>query len=291
MTDVTVLGTGLMGTAIVRALLRDGRSVTVWNRSPEKAAPLVAEGAVLVDTAAEAIAASPLSFFVILSYDNVRSILEEAIEAGPMGDIVNLVTGSPSEADELEVWARAHDITMIDGALLTYPDGIGRPQCVVVYSGDGDLWTRWEPLLLSIGGSSEYLGEQLRLANAVDHVSLSFVTVAQTAMFSTLAYGEALGLPREAVMRRIERSLGTISRYLRYAEPMLESGDFHTTEATIDTWTRSSRDLAKSFRDTGLPGRAITAAAESIQAAQEAGLGTLDLAAVFLTELGHGRTS
>jgi len=38
MSDVSVLGLGNMGSALARAFLENGRAVTVWNRSPEKAA-------------------------------------------------------------------------------------------------------------------------------------------------------------------------------------------------------------------------------------------------------------
>ncbi|WP_288252200.1 NAD(P)-dependent oxidoreductase [uncultured Hydrogenophaga sp.] len=46
-------GTGLMGAAMVRRLLQAGHRVMVWNRTPEKAAPLVADGAVLAADPAE----------------------------------------------------------------------------------------------------------------------------------------------------------------------------------------------------------------------------------------------
>jgi 3-hydroxyisobutyrate dehydrogenase-like beta-hydroxyacid dehydrogenase len=289
-TDVTVLGTGLMGAAIVRTLLRQGLSVTVWNRSPEKAAPLVAEGAASAASPTEAIHASPVTLLVIFSYENVTSILAAAAAEGPVGDIVNLVTGSPSEAEDLQRWARDHHVNLLDGALLTYPRGIGGPQTLVVYAGDADVWARQQELLRLLAGASEYLGEDARLANAVDHVALSFVTVTQTAMFATLAYAEALGVPRATAMQRIERSLSTMARYLEYAKPMLETGDFRTTEASIDTWVRSSRAFAEGWNDAGLPGRGIRAAAETIRAAQDAGLGELDLAALYLYELNRKNT-
>ena len=41
MSEVIVIGLGNMGSALARALLENGRAVTVWNRSSEKAAPLV----------------------------------------------------------------------------------------------------------------------------------------------------------------------------------------------------------------------------------------------------------
>ncbi len=45
-----------MGAGMARSLLRSGLNVTVWNRSPARAAPLAANGARVVDTAAEAVA-------------------------------------------------------------------------------------------------------------------------------------------------------------------------------------------------------------------------------------------
>lgn len=56
MADLSTIGfggTGLMGAAMVRRLLNAGHRVMVWNRTPEKAAALVAEGAVLAADPAE----------------------------------------------------------------------------------------------------------------------------------------------------------------------------------------------------------------------------------------------
>lgn len=285
MTDVSILGTGLMGAAMARVLLRNGYTVTVWNRSTEKASHLAREGAVVASSATQAITASPLSILVIFSYDNVRALLAEALEHGNIGDIVNVVTGSPAQADELATWARENGITLLDGALLTYPRGLGKDETVAVYSGDEGVWKRNETVLRELAGGSQYLGQQTRLANAVDHVSLSFVSIVQTAMFSTLAYAQALEVPRAQAVARIQRSLLNMSGYLDYALPMIESGDFSTTQSTIDTWALSTRDFARGWLDAGLSGQAIRAAADTVRGAQEAGLGGFDLAAVYRFEL------
>ena len=55
---ITLIGTGLMGAPMSRNLMAAGYDLTVWNRSPERAAPLVAEGAKTAPTAAQAIAES-----------------------------------------------------------------------------------------------------------------------------------------------------------------------------------------------------------------------------------------
>ncbi|WP_343234927.1 NAD(P)-binding domain-containing protein [Streptomyces sp. S4.7] len=56
---VSVIGLGMMGTALAAAFLKAGHPVTVWNGSPARTGPLVAQGATPADTAADAVAASP----------------------------------------------------------------------------------------------------------------------------------------------------------------------------------------------------------------------------------------
>ena len=50
---VGFIGTGLIGTPMVERLLEQGLAVTVWNRTADKAAPLVARGAITARTARE----------------------------------------------------------------------------------------------------------------------------------------------------------------------------------------------------------------------------------------------
>lgn len=49
-TPVTLIGLGPMGQAMVGSLLTAGHPVTVWNRTPARAEPVVAAGAVLAAT-------------------------------------------------------------------------------------------------------------------------------------------------------------------------------------------------------------------------------------------------
>ena len=44
MSDISVIGLGAMGSALARTLLQNGYAVTVWNRTAEKAGPLVSAG-------------------------------------------------------------------------------------------------------------------------------------------------------------------------------------------------------------------------------------------------------
>ena len=78
MSDMTVIGMGAMGAAFARTLLAAGRSVTVWNRTPEKMQPLVALGADGASSLGEALAASPRAIVCILNYQQTTELFEQS---------------------------------------------------------------------------------------------------------------------------------------------------------------------------------------------------------------------
>ena len=67
MGGISVIGLGAMGSALAQALVKAGHSVTVWNRSRAKIAPLEALGAKGAESVSEAVKASPL---VVVSIGN-----------------------------------------------------------------------------------------------------------------------------------------------------------------------------------------------------------------------------
>jgi 3-hydroxyisobutyrate dehydrogenase-like beta-hydroxyacid dehydrogenase len=72
--NITFIGTGLMGLPMSRNLMAAGHALTVWNRSVEKAAPLLAEGAQTAATIADAIKQA----------DVVISMLSDGYVTGPI---------------------------------------------------------------------------------------------------------------------------------------------------------------------------------------------------------------
>ena len=71
---VSVLGLGLMGSALSRALIAQGHEVTVWNRSREKSAEF--EGpARVADSVLDACASSSVIVVCLLNYEASRSLL------------------------------------------------------------------------------------------------------------------------------------------------------------------------------------------------------------------------
>ena len=78
MKKIAFIGTGLMGGPMARRLLGAGFKVSVWNRSVEKAEALVADGAVLASSPAEAAKGADVVITMLSDGNAVAEVLFEA---------------------------------------------------------------------------------------------------------------------------------------------------------------------------------------------------------------------
>jgi 3-hydroxyisobutyrate dehydrogenase len=89
--SLALLGTGIMGAAMGRNLLRAGFEVRAWNRSGEKAKPLAADGAELAPTPAEAVAGADAVITMLTDGGAVREVM--AGEGGALAAMADTRSG------------------------------------------------------------------------------------------------------------------------------------------------------------------------------------------------------
>ncbi|MFJ6945327.1 NAD(P)-dependent oxidoreductase [Streptomyces wuyuanensis] len=150
---VTVLGLGMMGSALAAALLRAGHPVTVWNRSAAKSGPLVAQGALPAATAADAVAAAPLVVVCLPANDAVREVLDGLGPAVAGKTVVNLTNGTPAQARELSALTAERGARYLDGGIMAVPQMIAGPDAYVLYSGDERAYETHRATLAAFGGT------------------------------------------------------------------------------------------------------------------------------------------
>ncbi|MEU8802165.1 NAD(P)-binding domain-containing protein [Spirillospora sp. NPDC048819] len=89
MTRIAFLGLGRMGVPMAGRLLAAGHDLTVWNRTPARAAPPAGAGAAVRDTPAEAVAGRELVITMLTDADAVEDVL-----FGPGGAVPALEPGA-----------------------------------------------------------------------------------------------------------------------------------------------------------------------------------------------------
>ena len=77
MSDISIIGTGAMGSAIAKALLKAEFEISVWNRSLEKTKPLEKMGARVVPNIEKAIEESPQTIICVNGYGATKSFLNQ----------------------------------------------------------------------------------------------------------------------------------------------------------------------------------------------------------------------
>jgi 3-hydroxyisobutyrate dehydrogenase-like beta-hydroxyacid dehydrogenase len=230
---VTVLGLGQMGSALAAALLDRGHPTTVWNRTAGKATPLVERGARLAATPGEAIEASGLVIACVLDYGALREALGEATGALAGTAFVNLTSGTPEQAHEARDWFSSHGADYLDGAIMTTPPGVGRPDVMVLYSGPRAVFDAHRATLSGLG-DPVHLGEDPGLAALYDAALLGLMWATMTGWLHGTALVGAEKTTATAFTPVAIRWLTTVNGFLtRYAQ-QVDAGRYPGDDATVD---------------------------------------------------------
>lgn len=134
---IAVVGTGTIGAAVTAVLLSGGRRVTVWNRSPERAAALVDRGAVPAADVIAAVADSSLVLVCLADYAAAEQALAPLRDLDPATptSVVLLTTGAVHEAERMSGLLSAWGLDYLAAGVQTAPEDIGTDRATFIYSG------------------------------------------------------------------------------------------------------------------------------------------------------------
>ena len=191
MAKVAVVGLGAMGSRIAARLLDAGHEVAVWNRSAEKADPLVERGASRADSPAAAAREAEAVLVMVADPAALRTVTEgsDGVLTGARAGttIIQMSTVGPGHVAALAA-SLPDGVELLDAPVLGSLTEVEAGTLRVFAAGEAALVERWKPLLSELG-TVLHLGPVGAGAAAK--------LVANSALLSTLAaLGEALALAR-----------------------------------------------------------------------------------------------
>ena len=253
MSDVSVVGLGAMGMALARTLMAEGRRVTVWNRTAQKAEPLIAAGATLAPTPAAAVAASPTTLVCVHTHADTRAILQTAPAALAGKTVIELSTGGAREAEALARWIEAQGGECLIGMIGTFPTGIGKPDTAIVTAGSQAAWTAHAAMLRSLAGKSSYIGADV---GALAALFAGLFLPRQGFMFGMI-YGalicEKAGVPMQTYVEQLPLTIDLVHAYYGVFAKSVPSGDFSNPPVTMETLLACFDDVLETFAHSGVP--------------------------------------
>jgi 3-hydroxyisobutyrate dehydrogenase len=204
---VAVLGTGTMGAPIARTLLGAGFGVRVWNRTADKAASLVADGARPSSTPAEAAAGADVVITMLSDGAAVQRVMTGptgALAVLGSGDIwIQMSTTGVEWSDRLADLAAQRGVVFVDAPVSGSSTAAEQGQLVVLASGGQSVRRVVEPIFDVLARHTRWManaGDGSRLKLALNN----WLAVLVEGMAETLTLSEALGVDPHVVLETID---------------------------------------------------------------------------------------
>lgn len=283
MSNVSIIGLGAMGTALARLLLQNGYRVTVWNRSDEKAMPLVREGAILAPSVASAIRASMVTIICATDYKASYCILDTVeVKAALKGRVlVQLSTGSPQQARDNEKWAKELGVDYLDGAILASPQQMGTPGATIFTSGSKTAFLQSEPFLTCLAGNVPYLGEQASTASSTDLAFLSYLFGVYLGFFHGARILESDGLRIDAFGSLIAQVSPVIGEVIKYESEVIQTENYEHPQSSVNMCMSTLNLLMEQAREAGITNEFPAFAHGLFKKAVDAGYGHEEVGALI----------
>lgn len=280
---VTVIGLGMMGSALADGFLNRDHATTVWNRSAGKADALVAKGAVRAPTVADAVAASPIILVCVDNYAVTWDILSSPdVRPNLAGRLlVQLSTGSPQEARNGEAWARECGADYLDGAIWALPHQIATPEAALGLSGSEAAFQRAEPLLRALADSVTYFGDKVGAAAALDCGAIAVLFGALLGALHGARICEAEGLRVDEFGAMMADLIHVVGGEIRAVTEKVHANRFDITQNTMRTSSGAATRLVQQARESGINADFPEYASRMMEKGMSAGFADEDLAALI----------
>jgi 3-hydroxyisobutyrate dehydrogenase-like beta-hydroxyacid dehydrogenase len=235
MSSITVIGLGAMGRPLARNLLAAGHEVTVWNRSSQPVADLVAQGARPAPSVREALQTGTV--LSMLSNDDAvtETFLDSAVlAAAPAGTVhVNLATVSAALARRAAEAHAAHGVGYVAAPVFGRVPVAEAGNLNILAAGDATLIDRVQPLFDVIGSRTWRLGERAEQANIIKILGNYLVAAVIQSLGEAVSLAEHAGVGAAQLIELLTSTLFPGPVYAAYgtliAERRYQPAGFTTT--------------------------------------------------------------
>jgi 3-hydroxyisobutyrate dehydrogenase len=282
MAPVGFIGLGAMGSRMARRLLQGGHAVVGYNRTAEKARPLVEAGMTLARSPCEVASQAAVVLSMVTDGDALDAIAhgEDGVLAGLAREAiwVEMSTVGPAITQALAVEVEARGATLLDAPVSGSAITVEQGQLSFMVGGDPRALERVRPYLLAIGPTITHVGE-LGLAKAMKIATNLGLAVQMLAFSEAVVLAEKAGLARDRAVEVLLRSV-IASPMVKYRGPFVLA---MPAEALFDV-PMMQKDLQLALelgRAKGVPLPSTALAHEMLSSARARGVGHHDFAVVF----------
>ncbi len=153
------IGLGRMGQAMIPRLLAAGYPITVWNRTAERAAPLVERGATAAASPAAVAAGADITLSILSDDRAVEEVYTGLLEADISGKLfIEMSTIRPATIEKLAAALAAKGAELLDAPVSGTVGPAREGQLIALVGGERAALERARPVLATLCRRIEHLG-------------------------------------------------------------------------------------------------------------------------------------
>jgi len=276
------IGLGAMGSRMAANLQKSGRRLLVFNRSRDKGASLVSQGATWADTPA-AVAEKVEVLFTMLAHP--AAVREAALGQNgfldrlrPQALWIDCSTVNPSFSREMASEAQARNLRFLDAPVAGSREPAARGELTFFVGGDAADLQACRPLLQAMGNKILHVGGH-GMGGALKMVNNLLLASSMAAFAEGLVLGQALGISQE---RLLEFLMGTplVAPYLAGKRQKIERGDY-AAEFPLQWMQKDLHLAAVSAQEAAVALPLANAAKETYRLAARHGREQQDFSAIY----------
>ena len=273
-----MIGLGLMGTAMTERLLEHGWNVHVWNRTRDKADPLLEKGAVWSENPLVCCDRVIMSLYTSDVVEEVLGQMQGAMRRGQT--LIDTTTGEPEQSCVLAAWLLSKGVTYLDAPISGSSEQTRRGEATVMASGDRATFDANADLWPVLGHNIFYIGTSGAAAR-MKLISNLVLGLNRAVLAEGLVFAEALGVDPAAALEVMKGSMAYSKAMDVKGRKMIE-GDY-SVQARLSQHLKDVRLMLQSASAVGLSLPLSETHREMLEKAEAQGFGDLDNCSIIET--------
>jgi 3-hydroxyisobutyrate dehydrogenase-like beta-hydroxyacid dehydrogenase len=282
MPRIGFIGIGLMGQHMARRVLQGGFPLTVWNRTKDKARPLLEAGAGWADSPKAVAQAADVVLTMVTD-----SAASEQVACGPNGVLegarpglvlIDMSSITPEMSRAIATRAAAHGVSMLDAPVTGAPRVASEGKLGIMVGGPKETFEGCLPVLQTMGVKIVYAGAS-GMGSTLKLVNNLILGVAIHASAEALVLATKAGLDPQAVIE-ITSVGGARTGAMETRGPRMVNRDF-SPHFSANNMYKDLSNVLRLAEECGVSLPVTGAAREMLRAVKSQGKGDLDSCVVM----------
>lgn len=196
--------------------------------------------------------------------------------------IVNMSTGSESEAEAISKMVEDAGGYYLDGGILSYPRDIGKATTCILYSGNEKAYQDNKSILAALAGSSMYLGKDPRKCTQLYFPFYVFYFGCLSAWMEGANLASASNISLTEFSSLLPVITDMLSGGISDSVERINAGNFAGDQASVDVHLDGQLQIQEACKLANIPHVVTDSFIHYCKLAQDQGLGDQDIASLLI---------